>query len=231
MSARLPALAGLLLGAGLGLVAGAQPWWRAVGEGVSVKFTGTDATAGLSQALAVVLLAGTLLALVLRARGRQVLGVLLALAGAGAVLLGALRPRPSSSAVRSQVREVSLADQFALVPTVWSWVFALAGLVGLAAAVLMLATAGRWPARTARFDRTQVGTNRPADLDDPAAVWRSMDAGLDPTTGPPEPTPDASDGPGVREGSSGVTMEPTTRPSRDDQSPAGTSGPASRPAE
>jgi uncharacterized membrane protein (TIGR02234 family) len=200
VSTRLPALAGLLLGAGLGLVAGAQPWWRAVGEGVSVKFSGTDATAGLSQALAVVVLAGTLLALVLRARGRRVVGALLALAGAGGALLGALRPRPSAGAVRSQVREVSLADQFALDPTAWPWVFALSGVVVLGAATLMLATAGRWPVRTARFDRSPTAAaGRLPDLDDPAAVWRSLDSGVDPTVGPDEAAPGESAGAGVRE--------------------------------
>jgi uncharacterized membrane protein (TIGR02234 family) len=200
VSTRLPALAGLLLGAGLALVAGAQPWWRAVGEGVSVKFSGTDATAGLSQALAVVVLAGTLLALVLRAHGRRVVAVLLGLAGTGAILLGALRPRPSAGAVRSQVREVSLADQFALEPTTWPWVFALAGLVVLGAAALMLTTTGSWPVRTARFDRARVAAaGRRPDLDDPAAVWRSLDAGVDPTAGPDEPAPGESAGAGVRE--------------------------------
>lgn len=191
--ARALALAGLLLGAGLALVAGAQPWWRARGEGVSVAFTGTSTTAGLNQALALVVLAGTLLALAVRVRGRRVLGALLALAGAGAVVLGASRPRPSADAVRSEVREVSLADQFALSGTAWPSVFAGAGVVVLLAALLMLSTAGRWPARTARFERS--GPARPS-MDDPAAVWRSMDAGLDPTLdAAPEGGSDAGDRP------------------------------------
>ena len=98
----------------LALVAGSRAWWRAAGTGVSVAFTGTEATGGLAQALALVALAGVLLALVLRSRGRRVLGVLLVLAGAGAVVLGLLRPRPASGAVRTRVLEVSLADSFAL---------------------------------------------------------------------------------------------------------------------
>ena len=84
------ALGGLALGAVLALVAGSRAWWRAAGTGVSVAFTGTEATGGLAQALALVALAGVLLALVLRARGRRVLGGLLLLAGAGALVLGLL---------------------------------------------------------------------------------------------------------------------------------------------
>ena len=47
-----------------------------------MKFSGTQATGGLSQALAVVALAGTLLMLALRTRGRRVTGALLLLVGA-----------------------------------------------------------------------------------------------------------------------------------------------------
>ena len=50
-------------------------------------------------------------------------------------LLGALRVRPSADAVRTQVREVSLADQFALTGTAWPWVYAAAGVLVLAGAV------------------------------------------------------------------------------------------------
>ncbi len=191
------ALGGLALGSVLALVAGSRAWWRAAGTGVSVAFTGTEATAGLGQALALVALAGALLALVLRARGRRVLGVLLLLAGAGAVVLGVTRPRPASGTVRSRVLEVSLADQFALVGTPWPYVYAVAGLVVAAAAVVMVLTASRWPSRVARFERPGVGdAAAPATAgtgvpttDDPAALWRLMDAGVDPTTGQ-EPSPE-----------------------------------------
>lgn len=181
MAVRAASLTGLLIGAGLGLVAGAQPWWRAVGQSVSVTFTGAQASAGLGQALALVVLVGTLLALVLVVRGRRILGALLVLAGVGALVVGVSRPRPSADAVRSQVREVSLADQFALAPTVWPWVYAAAGLIVIGSALLMLSTAHRWPRRTARFDRAAEESAPAVDLDDPARLWRSQDAGLDPT--------------------------------------------------
>ena len=92
----------LLLGGGLALVGSAQPWWRAVGEGVVVKFSGTQATGGLSQALAIVALAGTLLMLALRTRGRRVIGALLLLVGAGIAVVGdsGCSPVPTRFAAR-----------------------------------------------------------------------------------------------------------------------------------
>ena len=173
-----------LVGGLLALVTGAQAWWRATGEGVAVSFSGTETTAGLSQAVGVVALVGWLLVLVLRTRGRQVLGALLTLTGAGATLVGALGLRPSAAAVRTQVREVSLADQFSLEATGWSYGYAAAGLLVLAGGLLVLVTAPRWPVRADRFTRRTEAAAATAAEDDPAAVWRAQDAGLDPTVAP-----------------------------------------------
>ena len=64
-------------GGGGAIFARAQPWWRAsAAEGVVVKLTGSEATGGLSQALAIVALAGTLLLLALRGNGRRIVGAL-----------------------------------------------------------------------------------------------------------------------------------------------------------
>jgi uncharacterized membrane protein (TIGR02234 family) len=187
---RLLSLAGLAVGAVLALVAGSRAWWRAAGTGVSVAFSGTETTGGLAQALALVVLAGALLGLVLRGRGRRVLGVLLTLAGAGVVVLGVTRPRPASGTVQSRVLEVSLADQFALVGTPWPYVYGVAGLLVVAASVLMALTAPRWPSRAGRFERpgagetaaaTQPGPAAPSADDDAASLWRLLDAGVDPT--------------------------------------------------
>lgn len=223
---RLVALGGLAVGAVLALVAGSRAWWRAAGAGVSVTFTGTESSGGLAQALALVVLAGALLGLVLRSRGRRVLGVLLVLAGAGVVVLGLTRSRPATQAVRSRVLEVSLADQFALVGTPWPYVFALAGLVVVVAAGVMMLTASRWPSRAARYERpgAAVPGGAPGSAaiaadarreDDPAALWRLLDAGVDPTAaadqtgGPADSDDEGSSGRSVvQEEPPGVTMKP-----------------------
>ena len=54
MKSRALAFGCLLVGGGLALMSSAQPWWRATGEGVVVKFTGSQVTGGLSQALGIV---------------------------------------------------------------------------------------------------------------------------------------------------------------------------------
>lgn len=189
-------LAILLVGAGLGFVASAQPWWRATGDGAAVTFSGSDVTGGLCQALAAVALAGVLLVLVLRVRGRRILSVALALTGVGMIVTGALQSAPDADTVRSRVRQVSLTDQFALSTTAWPWVYATAGLLVLTGAVLLWWGAPRWVARVSRFERT---TPAAADLsDDPARAWKDLDAGLDPTTDPD-----------VRPSGQRATMEPT----------------------
>jgi uncharacterized membrane protein (TIGR02234 family) len=204
----------LLAGGLLAVVATAQPWWRAAGDGARVAFSGTEATGGLSQALAVVTLAGTLLVLVLKVRGRRLLAVLLGLVGLGQVLVGVLRLRPTADAVRTRIREVSLADQYALSASVWPWVYALAGLVVLAGALALLLGARSWSlSASARFDRTEARTPS-LSADDPAGLWKALDAGLDPTdpVGRPAPAeaaqqPSRTD-PDVHNDDTGDTMVP-----------------------
>jgi uncharacterized membrane protein (TIGR02234 family) len=181
MKSRTLAFGCLIIGGALALVGSAQPWWRAVGQGAVVKFSGTQTTTGLSQALAIVALAGTLLLLVLRTRGRRVVGAVLLLVGAAIAIVGGLRLQPSAGVVRSRVREVSLADEFQLNATVWPWVFALSGLLVAGGAVLTMITAAAWPSSSDRF---QAGRRQAegSGSDDPAELWRAMDAGLDPTT-------------------------------------------------
>ncbi|MBP2415560.1 Trp biosynthesis-associated membrane protein [Microlunatus capsulatus] len=198
-----------LVGGALALVTGAQPWWRASAEGVDVAFSGTETTAGLASALGVVALAGWLLVLVLRTRGRQVVGVLLALTGAGVVVAGSLGLRPSDAAVRTSVRQVSLVESYGLVATGWSWGYAAAGVLVLAGGLLVAVTAPRWPQRADRFTRTAAVAAATAAEDDPAAVWRAQDAGLDPTTAP---RPAAGPAPDVRSGRPGDTMGGAERP-------------------
>jgi uncharacterized membrane protein (TIGR02234 family) len=204
----------VLLAAGLLAVVGsAQPWWRAAGVGTSVSFTGTASTGGLSQAVAVVVLAGTLLVLTLKARGRRIVAVLLALAGIAQIVVGSLRLRPTADAVRTKIREVSLIDQYALTSTAWPYLFAVAGLGVVLGAALLWSGAPRWTVRADRFELA--GPEVTVATDDPAAVWKALDAGIDPTvqvepppTQPatqPGDTPSASD-PDVRNGATADTM-------------------------
>lgn len=203
-SSRAVSWSSLLAGGLLGLVATSRPWWRIHSDTSSPHLTGTDSTGGLSQALMMVVLAGVLLCLVLRSRGRRVLAAILAIGGAAALALGASHPRPSTGKIEQRLREVTLSDRFDLVITAWPWLFAAAGVLILLGAITMLATAQHWPTRSDRFarsdsfsrsgdlagERTLLANGDPAltagePAADPALVWKAMDAGLDPTADPP----------------------------------------------
>jgi uncharacterized membrane protein (TIGR02234 family) len=203
MRSRALAFGCLLVGGGLALVGSAQPWWRAVGEGVVVKFSGAQATGGLSQALAIVALAGTLLMLALPTRGRRVMGALLLPVGAGIAVAGGFRLQPSADAIRNQVREVSLADAFGLTATAWPWIFAFSGVLLAAGALLTMTSAATWPSGSDRF---QPGSSKAgvSASDDPAGLWKVMDVGVDPTTDPH-----------VHDRAAGDTMEDTGRQERE----------------
>lgn len=195
----------LLLGGLVAVVASAQPWWRASGTDAQVAFTGAEATGGLSQALAVVTLAGSLLVLVLKLVGRRVLGVLLAVAGMSQTVVGLLRQQPSGETVRSRIREVSLADQYALSPTLWPWVTALAGVLVILGATALLVGSASWTTTRSRFEREALQPQDVVAADDPAGLWKAMDAGLDPTDPERQDTPDDTD-PDVHNESPGDTM-------------------------
>ena len=135
MRIRAVAYGALVVGAVLALVAAAQ-------------------AAGLSQALAAAGLAGALLMLALRVRGRQVVGGALAVLGLGMVAAGAVaatgRPAP------------------------WPIAYAVAGVLVAAGGIVTLLTSPRWPSRADRFEAR----------DEPVDLWRAQDAGLDPTADP-----------------------------------------------
>jgi uncharacterized membrane protein (TIGR02234 family) len=179
MRSRALAFGCLLIGGALALIGSGQPWWRGAGEGVVLKFSGTQATGGLSQALAILALAGTLLLLALRTRGRRIIGALLALVGVGLAVVGGLGLRPGADAFGSQVRQASLADT--LSATAWPWIFVGSGVLITIGAVLTMITARTWPSRSDRF-RPGSGRSEDPASDDPAELWKAMDAGVDPTT-------------------------------------------------
>jgi uncharacterized membrane protein (TIGR02234 family) len=208
MRSRALAFGCLLIGSALALVGSAQPWWRTTGEGVVQRFTGTQATGGLSQALAIVALAGTLLMLALRTRGRRVIGALLLLVGVGLAVLGGLGLQPNADAIGSEVHDVGLADTFQLNATVWPWVFAFSGALVATGGALTMITAGTWPARSNRFEPGQSSAEVPA-FEDPTELWKAMDAGIDPTVEKDDHDTAKVPHPDVRDRAPGDTMDDT----------------------
>ncbi len=175
---RTVAYVALLVGTVGAFATGAQAWWTADATGTTAAVTGTVSSGSLSQALAVVTVAGLLLSLTLAARGRQVLGAVLFLAGAGMLALGVSRPRPAADVVAEALRSVTLSVDWTLTGTGWPWAYAAAGLLVAVGGCLLVVLAPRWETRRSRFERGPV----PVDLSDATAVWKAMDAGVDPTS-------------------------------------------------
>jgi hypothetical protein len=136
----------------------------------------------------------------------------LLLVGAAAAIVGGLRLQPSADVVRTRIREVSLADAFQLTATAWPWIFALCGVLVAGGAVVTMITAAKWPSVSGRFQAGRL-TAKGSDSEDPAGLWRALDAGIDPTA-------DSSDTakvphPDVQDRAAGDTMEDTGRQERE----------------
>lgn len=186
--------AGIALAAALLLISGTRDWWRLGAGGTEVTLSGSSATGGLSQALAVLPLLALLLALTLRAPGRRVLAGLLVLIGLGGAVLGVTPPRPEDAQVRAALAAVTLDPPDRVEPTGWPVGFAVGALLLVLAATVMLLRAGRWPSRASRYETpaadprptTPRATGGASTSGDAADLWRALDRGEDPT-GEPDP--------------------------------------------
>lgn len=175
---------GALLGGGLlGLLLASQPWWTTP-SGPSVS--GNQASATLAGVLAGAAVAGSALALLLRRVGRQILGALLAVIGAGMLATGwAARIPPAATTTFDSGVQTATGLQFA---------YAGAGLLVLLGGVLLVVRARRWPSRADRFARLDRAAAVEAE-DDAQTVWKAMDQGFDPTsTDPSAPEEPGSSG-------------------------------------
>ena len=163
-----------------------------------MTFSGSDATGGLSQALAAVALAGVLLVLVLRRRVAGCWRWPLAAAGLGMIAIGALQTAPDAEAVRNRVRAGQPdrpvrahrhAPGRGCTPSPGCWCSA-----AVRAAV---SGAARWPsAATGSRGRSPPTAGAGGPDDDPSRVWKALDAGLDPdrrTAVEPRTDPDVHD--------------------------------------
>jgi hypothetical protein len=154
---RAAALGLLWGGAGVALVASGQSWWTA---GTSTE-SGATATSGAALVLVLAALAGAFLSNFLRATARRIVGglVVLLLAGALIVALGASTPVTLGTS--------TLTDAV-VTPTAWRWGYLIGVVLAAVGAVLILFTRPR--------------TARPSATPDQAMdAWKALDAGDDPT--------------------------------------------------
>ena len=175
-----------LAGATLAAVAGARDWARASGSAAGVDVTGVakgSESAPLVVALGLVALAAWGVVLVVRTRARQVVSVAGALAAAGMVAATALSfGRAQDDAVRAVLAKGAAGDAFTTGLTGWYYAAAVGGVLTLAAFVVAVLAAPRWPAMGSKYDapatRAAAEGARPATEQE---MWRALDDGRDPT--------------------------------------------------
>jgi uncharacterized membrane protein (TIGR02234 family) len=172
-----PTLAAGLAGAGLATVAATQPWAEATTRSPAVR-TVTASGADVAPAvlpLALVALACWGTVLVLRRRGRRVVSVLGLVAAA---LAGAVAATAVGRAADAAVDLLGDAPDADASVTAWPWVAFAGSVVACLAFAVALASAGRWPEMSARYDAP--GDGPPADSTD-RELWKALDEGRDPT--------------------------------------------------
>ncbi len=161
----------VVMGAAACLAVVAQPWALVRAGQAEVAVTGTEVTGGLIQALAIAVLAGWLLGLTLRRKGRRIVGGVVSVLGLAVAAVSLLLAAPSVELARERLRTVSLAADFSVASTWWPQACAASGLI--IAVGGLLTTRGRSGA--GRFERGAAKVER--------TTWDRIDAGEDPTLG------------------------------------------------
>jgi uncharacterized membrane protein (TIGR02234 family) len=188
-----------LLGSVLLLFAAGRPWAHAVVRGVGPTVSRTNLSgrgiAPLPAALGLAGLAASVALIAARGRWRIVVGVLVALIGAGAVGGAATVSRGTvrtSSALVDKVPTAGLHDaSVAITLTSWRHLAAVGGLLLVGSGLLVSARGRRWATMGRKYDAptaTPVVTTPAAgdvagdaDVLRDSELWDRLDAGEDPT--------------------------------------------------
>ncbi|WP_033424672.1 Trp biosynthesis-associated membrane protein [Actinomadura flavalba] len=175
-------------GAGLTLLAAGRAWATVTAKNAITPFT-LDVTGGdlgaTAGALGWAALAGLAALFAVGGRGRAVVGALLAAFGAGivwaSVTVTGRADILAAAGDRSALLRLGSAPEVATSP--WWLVSAAGGVFVATAGIVTLVRGRRWPGLSARYERRAAA---PRDDADPAALWKSLDRGEDPTAAPPD---------------------------------------------
>lgn len=197
-------LGGVVAGA-LALSAGGQTWAEVSADRrpplppLTDVLTGSEA-APLVPAAGLVLLAAAVALFAVRGYGRTVVGLLMAAAG-GVLAWSGLRGVTGRLELGDAPSAVGL-DRTTLITGAmagWAALALVAGLLGMAAGLLVVLRGRSWPGMGRRYERAGAAAapraaRRPeTDEDRTQAAWKALDQGLDPTADPTDP---AASGPG-----------------------------------
>ncbi|MFD7641333.1 TIGR02234 family membrane protein [Kitasatospora sp. NPDC059795] len=175
------------LGATLVLTAAGRTWAEGIAPGsvggrIAISASGSKLT-GLPTGTALVAMAAAVAVFAVRGRARMLVGLLMALAGIGAVA-GALIGRTETAGLHDLAAgQLGLASAHAeqITRTGWPWVALAGGLLLVVAGLLTLRFGRNWPAMGARYEAPT--RRRPAGPvgGSPADLWKALDRGEDPT--------------------------------------------------
>lgn len=191
------AVLGSVLAGALALSAGGQAWARVTVvrqlplPPLHLALTGSQA-APLVPATGLVLLAAGLALLALRGAGRIAAGLLMAVAGGvlGWSGLRALTGGLGDASTRLPAVGRGAGPVTVSVAAAWPVLTLLAGLLGIAAGLLVVLRGRGWPAMGRRYERDgAVPPSAPparTDEERAQAAWRALDRGEDPTEDPTE---------------------------------------------
>ncbi|WP_051711740.1 Trp biosynthesis-associated membrane protein [Spirillospora albida] len=192
-------------GAGLALLAAGREWARVQASGAitpyAERLTGHD-LGGAGAALGWAGLAGLAALFATRGRVRAAVGALLAVFGAGIVYASATSVQRAHvlAAAEEKSSLLKFGAQPVLSVNLWWMASVTGGVLLVVAGLVTLVRGTRWPGMSSRYERdaSRSGTAAPPAPDDPAALWKSLDRGEDPTaSGVPDPSAPPS---GARDG-------------------------------
>jgi uncharacterized membrane protein (TIGR02234 family) len=190
-------LAAAALGAALTLFAGGQVWASVTAQRqaplppVTAAVTGGE-VAPLAPAAAMVLLAAAGALLAVRGAGRIVVGLLMVLAGAG-IVWSSGRVLGGADVVTDRLRSfgVPASDLATDVAPTWPVVAVVGGVLGVGAGLLAVLRGRRWPTMGRRHERpdgaaaaqVRAAAER-SDEQRAQSAWTALDRGEDPTERP-----------------------------------------------
>lgn len=187
-----------LAGGALAAVSGNKPLYE-VPEATVISAGGTEGffrpedlgeRYPLVGALALLLLATWGVLLVTRGRARRAMALVGLLVGVGTTVLvlwlGVMGGADAATAVAGRVaRGFELSDASASL-TGWWWALLAAVVAATTASALAVVLAPHWPEMGSKYDAPSAGRPAAAPLEEQSStdLWKSLDAGHDPTVGP-----------------------------------------------
>jgi len=180
-----------LASATLVAVAGNRPWAEASGGSVrdfsSLSLSVDAGKMPAATALALVLLASWGVVLVTRGWVRRAVAALGVLAALGALASVVVGWSSVVDALRADLASVGVTA-VSIDHTGWFWAAAVGAVLALASSVAAVALVPEWPEMGSRYDAPGTAATPAPDPEDQSSLdlWKAMDEGRDPTTGPAE---------------------------------------------